>query len=137
MIPKTKGTKVLVAIACLVLALTLMLPTVASASPYIYSDVPHRGSGLAKGYVYGPAGSTAGETYVWMEVHAYLYERIGWSWYQCASNVNGENNKSYCFCSARVLEVYNEFYTEGFHEWDIDGNSYEANWSEPSAHKWC
>jgi hypothetical protein len=136
MIPKAKTGKVFVTMMLLVLALTLILPTVASAAPYTHSDEPWRGSWAAKGFVYGRAYNTADQPYVWMEVHSYLYERIGWSWYQCASAVNGENNKSYCFTTCRVAEVYNEFYVKGFHEWDIDGNSYEAQWTQ-SSHKWC
>ena len=134
--PKGKGTKVFVTMMLLALALTLILPTVASAQPLIDHNGPWRGGGAASGIVYGTGYNTDDVPYVRMEVHAYLYERIGWWWVKCASAVNSEEGKSYCFTTAQVVEVYNEFYVKCQHKWDIDGNSYDYDWTQ-SSHKWC
>jgi hypothetical protein len=136
MIPRSKGTIVLITVALLVLALTTMLPTAASASPLIASDPPWRGNGLASGFVYGHSYNTDSQVYQWQQVHTYLYERIAWWWYKCSSASNVEEWTSYCFACASVSEVYNQFYVKGFHEWNIDGNSYDCKWTTgPKA--WC
>ena len=88
MIPRSKGTIVLITVALLVLALTTMLPTAASASPLIASDPPWRGNGLASGFVYGHSYNTDSQVYQWQQVHTYLYERIAWWWYKCSSASN-------------------------------------------------
>lgn len=45
--------------------------------------------------------------------------------------MNGEENKSYCFTTTRSFEYfYDYFKVMGYHEWDLDGESYDDEWTE-------
>jgi hypothetical protein len=135
--PKGKGTKVFVTMMLLALALTLILPTVASAEPYYQSYDPWRGDDAAAGIVYGKAVTSDSVPYNMMRVTVRLYERIGWWWYECASAVNERNGNVYeCDVTAMVAEVYNEFKVKSLHDWETtDGVSDHLHTASPQ--KWC
>ena len=58
--------KVIVTALSLVLALTLIVPTVVSARPHIEAEKMWRG-GI---YVYGRCYNSSDDSYYWMEVHS-------------------------------------------------------------------
>jgi hypothetical protein len=136
MIARTKKAKIFVTAVFLVLALTLVLPTVASAGILRHSGPMWRGSGLAAIYVYGKAYNSADAIYVWMEVHSYIYEQYssGGPWYLVGDEVNGGDYISYKSCTAKHSgAMHSTFKLKSFHEWDLDGYTYCAEWQEDAA----
>jgi len=141
MIPKAKTGKVFVTMMLLVLALTLILPTVASARPLLGYNGPWRGGGAAAGIVYGKAVTSDSVPYNMMRVTVRLYERVGWWWYECSSAVNekfaeGGNYVYFCDATARVVEGYNEFQVKGLHEWVTTDDVYTHRHTA-SHQRWC
>ncbi len=135
--PKGKGTKVFVTTMLLALALTLIVPTVASAAPpHVEYRGPWRGEGAASVFVYGKGVTSDSVPYNMMRVTVKLYERIGFWWYECASEVNERNGNVYeCDATAVVSEVYNEFKVKCLHEWETtDGVSDHLHTASPA--KW-
>jgi hypothetical protein len=132
--PKGKGTKVFVTMILLALALTLILPTVASAA--CQSNDPWRGELGAAIFVYGKAEMSDTEPHDWMRVTVRLYEKIGWWWSECASAVNEENGDVYyCDATASAVKWYNQFKVKGLHEWQT-GDVYDHDHTASSA-VWC
>lgn len=121
------------ALATLAFTLLLLapsvLPTPVSADILRTVRDPYRGSWIHKGIIYGEAWNSADAYYHWMEVHASL-EMNGVPW---VTGVSGGEEICYLKQTTWTLSswgTYNDWQTKSFHEWDIDGESYDAEAKE-------